>query len=291
MRIKKEKVKQLIIKFQKDFNVEILKQIIKETSDMVYNYPSVVFHIRKEDCGDFYIYFIERIKSLISKYDPALSSFYTWFNIILKSQCLNWLNRVQRKKGKSIQTESLDNSLQYLMQIEELDDPVERNYDNISLIINQYIENSPVLEYLIIKLLYYNIDNKLLNKLSAYNKRSSEENIELIKQLLNNNRKFQIQSRTMPVISVLQYKILELRKKIVSPDIKEKINFKIRLKRHLSNLKLLKRRLNNNLENLDIRSIAVILNEKENEIYYKLKKIRRGLFLKLKNKIMSNQVR
>ncbi len=285
MRIKKEKVKQLIIKFQKDFNVEILKQIIKETSDMVYNYPSVVFHIRKEDCGDFYIYFIERIKSLISKYDPALSSFYTWFNIILKSQCLNWLNRVQRKKGKSIQTESLDNSLQYLMQIEELDDPVERNYDNISLIINQYIENSPVLEYLIIKLLYYNIDNKLLNKLSAYNKRSSEENIELIKQLLNNNRKFQIQSRTMPVISVLQYKILELRKKIVSPDIKEKINFKIRLKRHLSNLKLLKRRLNNNLENLDIRSIAVILNEKENEIYYKLKKIRRGLFLRLKNKI------
>ncbi len=284
MKIKKEKVKQLILKFQKNFNVEILKQIIKETSDMVYNYPSVVFHAREEDCSDFYIYFIKRIKSLIPKYDPALSSFYTWFNIILKSQCLNWLNRMQRKKEKSIQAESLDNSLPYLTQIDP-EDSGERNYDNISLIINQYIKNLPVLEYLIIKLLYYNVNNKLINELSTYNKRSSEENTELIKQLLNNNKKFQIQCRILPVISVLQYKILELRKKILSGDIKEKINFKIRLKRHLSNLKLLKRRLNNNLENLDIRSIAIILNEKENEIYYKLKKIRNSLFLKLKNKI------
>ncbi len=284
MKIKKEKVKQLIMEFQRSFNAEIFKQIVVEMSDMVYNYPLVVFHMGPEDCSGFYIYFIERSRSLILKYNPALSSFYTWFNIVLKSQCLNWLNSLQSKKRKKIRTESLDNSLSYLTPGER-DKPAENGKDNISLSINKYIDNLSKLDHLIIKLLYYDIDTILLNKISSYNKKTKNENIELIKQLLNNNKKFSIQSGSNSKIAVFQYKILEIKKRSVLAGEGEKKRLFKRLKRYSSNLKFLKNKLDHNLENFDIQSIAIILNENRNEIYYRMRKIKQGLFLKLKNKI------
>ena len=212
MRVKKEKVKQLILEFQEEQNISILKQIIKEISDMVYTYPTLVFHVSPEECSNFYIYFIERLRSLILKYNPELSSFYTWFNIALKSQCLNWLNSVRSNKRKNIKTESLDTSHQHIIPYSSYDLP---ESDDITTIIRHYITDLSCLDQLIIKLLYYDIDDKLVNEISLHNKRTFRKNLEMIKHFLNNNKKFEIQSELTSKISILQYKISDLKKKLL----------------------------------------------------------------------------
>ena len=93
MKINKKKIEELALEYRKEPRKEIFKKIIIEVSDMVYNYPSIVFFVKHEECSDFFIYFIERLKAFIIKFDPSRSSFFTWFNIIIKSQCLNWLNK------------------------------------------------------------------------------------------------------------------------------------------------------------------------------------------------------
>ena len=282
MRVKKEKVKQLILEFQKNLDIDVLKQIIKEISDMVYNYPTLVFHVNPEECSDFYIYIIERLKPLILKYNTELSSFYTWFNVVLKSQCLNWLNSIQAKKRKSFQTESLDTGHQYMLSDTSGDTHED---DNITAVIKQYIAELPDLDRLIIKLLYYDINNKLVNEISMYNKRPVKENLEMIKHFLNNNKKFKIYSELTSKISVLQYKILDLKKRLLSSDDEEKDKLKIRVKTCSSTLRVLKETFNHNLENFDIHSIAGLLNINQRETYYRLRKIKDMLYIKLKEKI------
>ncbi len=249
---------------------------------MVYNYPTLVFHVNPEECSDFYIYIIERLKPLILKYNTELSSFYTWFNVVLKSQCLNWLNSIQAKKRKSFQTESLDTGHQYMLSDTSGDTHED---DNITAVIKQYIAELPDLDRLIIKLLYYDINNKLVNEISMYNKRPVKENLEMIKHFLNNNKKFKIYSELTSKISVLQYKILDLKKRLLSSDDEEKDKLKIRVKTCSSTLRVLKETFNHNLENFDIHSIAGLLNINQRETYYRLRKIKDMLYIKLKEKI------
>ena len=45
MRVKKEKVKQLVLEFQRNSDVNLLKQIIEEISDMIHNYPTIYIFI------------------------------------------------------------------------------------------------------------------------------------------------------------------------------------------------------------------------------------------------------
>ena len=159
--------------------------------------------------------------------------------------------------------------------------------DNITAVIKQYIAELPELDQLIIKLLYYDINNKLVNKISLYNKRPVKENLEMIKHFLNNNKKFSIYSELTSKISVLQYKILDLKKRLLSSDDEEKDKLKIRAKTYSSTLRVLKQKFNQNLENLDIHSIAELFNINQREIYYRLRKIKNMLYIKLKEKIKS----
>jgi len=279
MRIKKEKVEELILKYQKKLDINILKDIIKETSDMVYNYPTIVFHVSIEKCSDFYIYFMERIPSLVLKFNPILSSFYTWFNIVLKSQCLNWLNTLKVHKKKMISVISLD---QYYYDVSDNNDLYDD--ENVQLV-RDYISNLPLLDRLIIQLLYYNIDDMLLQEISDYNHRSVDYIFTLIKKILNNNRKFIIQRKASCQIELIQSKIYDLKKQLPQVDEKTKEKLKNRIKSYSSSLNAIKKTMVHNLENMEIRSISAILNCPIRKIYYRLKVIKSNLYIKLKNKI------
>lgn len=283
MRIE-EKVSNLILQFQKTSDKETLKQIIKGVSDMIYNYPLLVFHKGMDDCSDFYIYLIERLEKLIKKYNPALSAFNTWFNIVLKSQCINWLNSKANKKKNNNPALSLNNDSIFIeLAVTESHNKNEENY--IKLTVSEYIDSLKGFDFLLIKLLYFTIDKKLLKQLSNYNKRSYEENIKLINKFLNNNKKFNIQFQLTKQISILQYKIFKLKEKFNSN--KKEENLKIKIDKHTNELLSLKKTLSRHLENFDILSIASLLNSNKNEIYYRLNKIKQDLYIMLKDKFIN----
>lgn len=280
MRIKEKEVKELILRFQETNDIEILKALVKETSDMIYHYPLVVFHKNLDECSEFYIYFIERFSNLIKKYNSKLSSFNTWFNIILKSHCINWLNSKKMQKRKQIKAISI-NKIDLLSNF----NPSKKNnpLDNIATEVQSIIEHLPELDYLIIKLLYYNIDKHLLKRLSLFNKRSKEENLSLIDKLLNNNKKFEKQQELIHKILNMEYLIKEL--KIKLEDNTDDIKIEKRLKRSQHTLSDLRKSYYKHLENFDINSIAQLLNCPINSIYNRFNKTRQYIYNLIKNSL------
>ncbi|MBU1077262.1 MAG: sigma-70 family RNA polymerase sigma factor, partial [Spirochaetes bacterium] len=185
MRVEENKIKPLVLQFQETSEKEVFKEIIMAASDMIYHYPLIVFHKDIDQCSEFYIYFIEKFHKLLHKYDPSLSSFNTWFNIVLKSQCINWMNTRARKEKKKVKTVSMDtdqqhNEVAFVESIHQLQDNSTRD------IISQSINKLNDFDQMLIRLLYFNIDDHLLRSLSSFNKRSLQDNISLIQDFLNN---------------------------------------------------------------------------------------------------------
>lgn len=284
MRINNEKITPLVLKYQNTKDNNILKEIIKESSNMIYNYPHVVFHKDIDDCSEFYIYFIQRLYKLLLKYKPALSSFNTWFNIVLKSQCINWLNKLTKTKKSQINTISINENCNEISKTKDNTD--DKNIISISVI--NIINSLNIFDYLIIKLLYFDIDKNLLIKLSHYNKKTIKKNVESLNNFINNNKKFKLQKKLTEKIDTIQYKIYNLKQKIdESLDDDHILN---KINKHFEDLKIFKNKLSNHYQNFDIASIASILNTNIREVYYRLSSIKKNIYNKLKNKINTRKI-
>ncbi len=93
-------IKELIIEYQQ--SGDRLEEIILALSEYIYNYPKIVHQQREDVCGDFYLYFFEKLPSALLKYDVRDCHFTTWLSVVLLRQYLNWVKKNKRESIKSI---------------------------------------------------------------------------------------------------------------------------------------------------------------------------------------------
>lgn len=271
-----EKINNLIIGYQNSGQVSILNQIIKEISIMIYNYPLKVHALKEDDCSEFYIYIIERIDTILMKYKIQLSSFKTWFSIVLKSHFLNWINKKNKISSNSVKTFSIDDeNLNQDFLFSKIESNPETD-DKFMQIINNYINQLPNIDFLIIRLLYFNIDDELIKILSKTNGNNERINMDIIKSYLNNNKKFKTQYILNDKITNCNHKLYELKIKNNKTQ-----NFSQQHTKLIKKIQFYKNKLYNNLENFDIVFIAQILNIPKNEIYYRLNRIKKEIYNKI----------
>ncbi len=269
MRLDKEKIVKLINALRADkSNKSILKALIEEVSNMVYNYPRIVFHDSEDDCGEFYLYFIERLPRFILKYNVVKSSFATWFCIVLKSHYLNFKNK-QRKyisaNSISLNYTPFKNSSINMMNLVSYQKWTKDDYDELSHKVLKFIHGLTLEEQVIIKLLYFNMDTELLRNLAELTGVPVEKCMKTYTDILNENTK------RFDMIYKLKNDITEIRKKIFDSSGNEKLE---------KRLCRLREKYYNNLENFTGKNISVLLNKPLNEVYYKINKIK----AKLKNR-------
>lgn len=273
MRIDEEKARTLAEQYRKERSTDLLEKIVSELSPAVYRYPALFFRRPPDDCGDFYLYLIPRLDRLILKYRPELASFRTWFTLILKSQYLNWLDHSIRKKAREVAAFSYDGREAVRDRIlARTDRARKKRMDKMEEKVGETIGNLSRLDYLILHLLYFNLDDRCLEVLSAFNKKSCEENMQRIRACLD-GKKFSLQSRLKEKIRNCRHTLHELKKKGDSLSGEEKE----RIRRESRRLEKLKKGFYANLENLEIESVARILDRPASMIYYRLQKIRRKL--------------
>ncbi|GMT50147.1 MAG: hypothetical protein IEMM0008_1686 [bacterium] len=99
-KINDAQIKELITKYQQ--NKDFLEEIIAVLSEYIYNYPKIIHQQREDVCGDFYLYFFEKLPQTLLKYNVEDCNFTTWLSVVLLRQYLNWVKKNERKSVKSI---------------------------------------------------------------------------------------------------------------------------------------------------------------------------------------------
>lgn len=285
MRVDELKIRELIREYKKTRDNEILIEIIKEISDMIYNYPRIVFGRNKDDCSEFYLYVIERIKKIIVKYNETLASFNTWFNIVLKSRYINWLYKIAREREERIEPVLLrdissdsnmkqDERIFYNLYL------AQQNYEDSSLkdrLENVYKRMS-LLENLLIKLMYYPLDSSTISMMSKFLKKPLRECYDIYIKAYNKYNLLDRQKRLSETINEIKHKLSRIKEKIEYFKRKDKSDkVKSLLRRKEINQKLLKEvqhRYYKNISIMDIDGLQEILGLSRGQIYKKIKEIK-----------------
>lgn len=287
MRVDEVKIKKLIREYLKSKSKDVLFEIVKELSIMVYNYPKIVFRRNEDDCSEFYLYFIEKIENLITKYNENMASFNTWFNVVLKRRYLNWLNKMSAMKKRAPDTVLWDDIScdSFILQ--------ERMFYNIFLSnqnllredelkkrLNEVYKKLDVKDYLLIKLLYYPVDIDTLHALKNFLNLPLKECYQIYIQAYNENNTIAKQERCKEAINNIALKLSKIEEKMIKePAELDKYN---KQKNRLKNL-LKKREAEyyKNLKVLDIKGVQKILRLYKSEIYLRLKNIKSFLMQEL----------
>ncbi len=286
MRVDELKIKRLIADYLKNNeNENILFDIIKELSEMVYNYPRIVFRKDLDTCSDFYIYFISDIKKIILKYNSQLANFNTYLNIALKSRYINWYNKtISKQQLNEVPLENLNNE-----NIPSLEDKITYNiyinkqYDNINSelksLINSILKKLPQKEMLIVKLLFYPIDSETLKILSAHLNTSLKMTYKKYMATYHKHNLIEKQNELREKIYKTENRIYALKNKIdklkkQNKSYKSVANFKQRLESILSNQRL---KLYKNNYVMSFKGIEELLKISKSEIYTKYKKLNQKL--------------
>ena len=100
------RIKKLVANYQSQG--EGFEEIAGVLSDYIYSYPRLRFRQPEDVCGDFYLYFFERLEGVLKKYHEQECLFSTWFAVVLRRQYLNWLEwSAARKERKTYYLEDM----------------------------------------------------------------------------------------------------------------------------------------------------------------------------------------
>ena len=265
MKVNEVKIKKLINEYKISKEKNLLIEILKELSIMIYNYPKILFGRDEDDCSEFYLYFIERIENLLLNYDETKASFNTYFNIVLKSRYINWLNKISQERKKKLEPILIEdlkfqkNIAKELYEIYSPDYKYIADQSEISEKIEKILKKLKVLDYLIIKLCYFPIDSNTLQVLSNHLKIPLKNCYELYEKFYFKYGYTEKVEKALNKITSLKLKLEKLDENIKS-GLKEKIE------------KELNEATNSyfNIKFLGIKEISQILKIPEGEVYYRL---------------------
>ena len=97
MRLNDKKIKSLIREWRESsHDSKTLSSFRKETELYIYNFPRLAYRKDKDFCGDFYLYVLERLESILNNVPEKLEIlFQTWFNYVLRNKLIDF-SRTQR---------------------------------------------------------------------------------------------------------------------------------------------------------------------------------------------------
>ncbi len=146
-----EKIKNLVKSYISE--EKNLDEIIEYLSLHIYNYPRIAFRAEDDACGEFYLYFCDRLPKILFNYRETKSKFITWLFVVLRNSYINWLNKENRQKLKTVM---LNEEIQYDFSYDEHKDEDDFLNENRkkTKIINE-INELPLKVKAIIKLHYY----------------------------------------------------------------------------------------------------------------------------------------
>ena len=98
-KIDDKQIKELIAKYQQ--SGEGFEDIARILSDYIYNYPRLRFRQGEDVCGDFYLYFFERLEKALQKYSKQECLFITWLSVVLRRYYLNWVQSEGAQESKT----------------------------------------------------------------------------------------------------------------------------------------------------------------------------------------------
>ncbi|URA10675.1 sigma-70 RNA polymerase sigma factor region 4 domain-containing protein [Thermospira aquatica] len=91
MQLDDEKILCLFQRYQQG-ELSVLSLLRKEVEIFIYEFPRMAYHAGGDECGDFYLYMIERLESVWKQWDPEKTpQFSLWFSTILRYRYLDFL--------------------------------------------------------------------------------------------------------------------------------------------------------------------------------------------------------
>ncbi|MFN4244589.1 MAG: hypothetical protein ACK4F9_00370 [Brevinematia bacterium] len=180
-RIDEEKVKKLIDEYNSG-NRSVLNLIIKEISVYVYNFPIVMYDRKRDDAGEFYIYFIERIENVVRNFRNRGYKFTTYLTASLINSFKNFL-LTKRKTLKVIyESELSDINLFYVLGNTEARDVNNPNLEKAVEFFNTLDEFSK----LIVKVFIFELTPEDLKLISEYTGKPIEQVLKEYEEIYEN---------------------------------------------------------------------------------------------------------
>ncbi len=127
MRIPDGEVKRLI-RAWRNGDKSAFEKIKNLTAEYVLNFPLVVYGQDEDTCHDFYLYVLERLEGIISRYKEIDGvKFQTWFTRVLSNQYKNFVSyaRTREYEFEKVGLESGEGAVLWLIE-EKLEPPVEK---------------------------------------------------------------------------------------------------------------------------------------------------------------------
>jgi len=145
-------IKALVMEYQKSGRG--YSQIVQVLSEYIYNYPMIRFRQSEDVCGEFFIYFFERLSTALMKYNVMDCQFKSWLLKVLRMHYLNWAKKSKRESLKSVlYLEDFVTSGEYLAK-SEFNSPFEK--ENLRFtIIKKIIDSLPKKVRIVLKLYYF----------------------------------------------------------------------------------------------------------------------------------------
>lgn len=102
MTLNDAKIKSHISDYQSGLNIQDARENFRREVELyIYSFPNLSYRKDKDFCGDFYLYVVERLDSVLKNYPlEADIQFKTWFNRVLKNQMLNFYH--YQKRGEKL---------------------------------------------------------------------------------------------------------------------------------------------------------------------------------------------
>lgn len=179
-KINEEKIIELIKEYQ-DGNKSVLNTIIKEISLYVYNFPLIMYNRPKEEAGEFYIYFMERIENIVRNFKYKGYRFTTYLTASLINHYKNFL-MTNRKTIKVIyESELNDINVLYLLNEESSSD---YSQDEILQKAVNFFNQLDEFSKLIIKTFIFELSPEDLKLISKYTNKPIEKVINEYQEIL-----------------------------------------------------------------------------------------------------------
>jgi len=199
------KIKRIIATYFETNDSIYINEFRREVELYIYYFPKLAYRKSDDFCGDFYLYVIERINTIIKNFPlEADIKFKTWFNYVLKNQYINFCNFQKKENKVEFDLEDYSESIPITVY--------EDSYENFNYnILKEGIKKLDSIDQLLIKFYYfpeYLNENDIINA-SNYFQLPIKDVLNIQKNLI------QALNLEIDKIRNISYKLNDLSKKIL----------------------------------------------------------------------------
>lgn len=197
-KINEEKVIDLIREYQKG-NKSVLNAIMKEISLYVYNFPLIMYNRPKEEAGEFYIYFMERVENVLRNFKQKGYKFTTYLTASLINHYKNFLT-INHKTIKVIYESEL-NDINIFCILHEENQPNHYQDETLQKAV-EFFNQLDEFSKLIVKTFIFELTPEDLKLISKYTNKPIEKVLNEYEEILKKvSKKYQKRKKLIESIN------------------------------------------------------------------------------------------